>query len=260
MSGELSGQVAIVTGGASGIGEAAATLLVEQGATVIAADIQQGKPGAARFVQHDVASETAWKSLLADVLAKEGRLDIVVNNAGIGGGPGNIENTSVETWRRVNAINSDGVFLGCKYAIEGMKKTGPRKRESKGSIVNVSSIAGMIGSAGPTAYTASKGAVRLLTKSVALYCAEKKYAIRCNSVHPGGVDTAIFNPLWQAVGHEQGKALVGARHPIGRMAEPKELGHVILFLASDRSSFLTGTEIVADGAVTAGLMKRGLLG
>jgi 3(or 17)beta-hydroxysteroid dehydrogenase len=257
MSGQLSGQVAIVTGGASGIGKAAVKLLAEDGATVIVADIQPGQPGPARFVQHDVTSVAAWKTLLADVLRREGRLDIMVNNAGISGGLGNVENTTVEAWRKVEAINSEGVFLGCKYAIEGMKATSSGKPTSKGSIVNVSSIAGLIGSAGPTAYTASKGAVRLLTKSVALYCAEKKYDIRCNSVHPGGVDTAIFNPLWQAMGHEAGKALIGTFHPIGRMAEPSELGQVILFLASDRSSFLTGTEIVADGAVTAGLMKRG---
>lgn len=265
MSGELIGQVAIVTGGASGIGEAAVKLLAAEGAKVIVADIQPGKDDAAsggyvRFMTHDVASEESWRKLLDDVLAREGRLDIMVNNAGIGGGPGNIENTTVEAWQKVQAINSEGVFLGCKYAIEGMKKTGPGKPKTRGSIVNVSSIAGIIGSAGPTAYTASKGAVRLLSKSVALYCAEKKYAIRCNSVHPGGVDTAIFNPLWQMVGREQGKALIDARHPIGHMAEPSELGHVILFLASDRSSFLTGTEIVADGAITAGLMRRTVLG
>src|SRR6185369_647024 len=111
----------------------------------------------------------------ADVLASEGRLDIMVNNAGVSGGPGNAENTTVEAWQKVQAINSEGVFLGCKYAIEGMKQTRPRKAASKGSIVNVSSIAGLIGSAGPLANTASKGAVRLLSKSVALYCAEKKY-------------------------------------------------------------------------------------
>jgi len=260
MSGELSGQVAIVTGGGSGIGEAAAALLEGEGARVIVADIQQGKGKAGRFVQHDVASEAAWRSLIADVLAREGRLDIVVNNAGIGGGPGNIETTTVEAWQKVQAVNSDGVFLGCKYGIEGMKKTGPRKPECKGSIVNISSIAGLISGAGPLVYTASKGAVRLMTKSIAAYCAEKKYAIRCNSVHPGGADTAIFNPLWQMVGRDQGKALIDARHPIGHMAEPSELGHVILFLASDRSSFLTGTEIVADGGITMGLMKRGLFG
>lgn len=258
---ELSGQVAIVTGGASGIGAAACVLLQEAGATVIAADIQQpAKDGAGRFVQHDVTSEDAWKALLADVLAREGRLDIVINNAGVGGGWGTIENTTVEQWRKVETINSEGVFLGCKYAIHGMKHTGPDKPAPKGSIVNVSSIAGLIGSAGPTAYTASKGAVRLLSKSVAMHCAEKKYAIRCNSVHPGGVDTPIFNPLWQAMGHEPGKAFIGAAHPIGRMAEPEDLGNVLLWLASDRSAFVTGAEIVADGGITMGLSRRRIFG
>ncbi|MBS0550591.1 MAG: SDR family NAD(P)-dependent oxidoreductase, partial [Proteobacteria bacterium] len=183
---ELSGQVAIVTGGASGIGAAASVLLRDAGARVVVADIQPpAADGAGRFVEHDVTSEDAWKALLADVLAREGRLDIVINNAGISGGPGTIETTTVEQWRRIEAINSEGVFLGCKYAIQGMKHTTADKPAPKGSIVNVSSIAGLIGSAGPTAYTASKGAVRLLSKSVALHCAEKKYAIRCNSVHPG---------------------------------------------------------------------------
>ena len=259
MSGELSRQVAIVTGGASGIGAASAALLEGQGARVIVADLQDAKDGPGRFVSHDVASEESWKSLLADVLENEGRLDIVVNNAGISGGTGNPETTTVENWQRVQAINSEGVFLGCKYAIQGMKKTGPDKPASKGSIVNISSVAGLIGSAGPTAYTASKGAVRLLSKSVALYCAEQKYDIRCNSVHPGAVDTPIFNPLWQAVGREQGKAFLDSRHPIGRMAEPAELGEVVLWLASDRSSFVTGAEIVADGAITAGLQRRPLI-
>lgn len=259
MSGELSGRVAIVTGGASGIGAASVTLLAAAGATVIVADLNEPKALPGRFVSHDVASEEAWKSLLDDVLAHEGRLDIMVNNAGISGGSGNIETTTVDAWQRVQAINSEGVFLGSKYAIQGMKKTGPGKPACKGSIVNLSSIAGLIGSAGPTAYTASKGAVRLLSKSVALYCAEQKYDIRCNSVHPGGVDTAIFNPLWQAVGHEQGKAFIGSRHPIGRMAEPVDLGEMVLWLASDRSSFVTGAEFVADGGVTSGLQRRTLL-
>jgi 3(or 17)beta-hydroxysteroid dehydrogenase len=258
---ELSGQVAIVTGGASGIGAAAVALLAQAGASVISTDIQPpAKDAPGRFLQHDVASEEAWKAVLADVLEREGRLDILVNNAGIGGGWANIETTTVEQWRRTEAVNSEGVFLGCKYAIEGMKKTGQEKPESKGSIVNVSSVAALIGSAGPAAYTASKGAVRLLTKSVALYCAEQKYGIRCNSVHPGGVDTAIFNPLWQKVGHEQGKAFLGMGHPIGRMAEPEDLGEMILWLASDRSAFVTGAEFVADGGLTMGLSRRGLFG
>jgi len=254
---ELSGQVAIVTGGASGIGAATVTLLAGAGATVISGDIQKPAEGAAgEFVEHDVASEDAWKALLADVLARHGRLDILVNNAGVLVGLTNIENTTVEQWRRTESINSEGVFLGCKYAIEGMKVTGADKPASKGSIVNVSSIAALIGSAGPAAYSASKGAVRLLSKSVALYCAEKKYGIRCNSVHPGGVDTPIFNPLWQAMGREKGKEMIGSHHPIGRMAEPEDIGEMILWLASDRSRFVTGAEFTADGGVTSGLIRR----
>jgi 3(or 17)beta-hydroxysteroid dehydrogenase len=257
---ELSGQVAIVTGGASGIGAATVALLNKAGATVISADIQPGTRDApGRFVRHDVTSEDSWKALLADVLKSERRLDILVNNAGItglSGGWANIETTTVEHWRQVDAVNSEGVFLGCKYAIAGMKATGPDKPASKGSIVNISSVAALIGSGGPPAYSASKGAVRLLSKSVALYCAEQKYGIRCNSVHPGGVDTPIFDPLWQAMGHEQGKAMLGAHHPIGRMAEPEDLGELILWLASDRSSFATGAEFVADGGLTMGLRKR----
>ena len=257
---ELTDQVAIVTGGASGIGAAAASLLQAAGATVVVADIQPAKDLPGRFVRHDVASEDAWKALLADVLETDGRLDIMINNAGVSGGSGTLETTTVEQWRKVEAINSEGVFLGCKYAIEGMKQTGPAKSAPKGSIVNVSSIAALVGSAGPVAYTASKGAVRLLSKSVALHCAEKKYNIRCNSVHPGGVDTAIFNPLWQMVGREQGKAYIDARHPIGHMAEARELGELLLWLASDRSSFVTGAEFVADGGVTSGLSRRRVFG
>ena len=256
MSGDLSGQVAIVTGGASGIGAASATLLADAGARVIVADLQDAEGGIGRFVQHDVTSEESWQALLANLLEREGRLDIMVNNAGISGGAGSVESTDVATWQKVQAVNSDGVFLGCKYAILGMKRTAPEKSAPKGSIVNISSIAGLISGAGSLAYTASKGAVRLLTKSVALYCAEQKYNIRCNSVHPGGVDTPIFNPLWQMVGHERGKTFLGSRHPIGRMAEPGEIGEVVLWLASDRSSFVTGAEIAADGAMTAGLMRR----
>jgi 3(or 17)beta-hydroxysteroid dehydrogenase len=257
MSGELSGQVAIVTGGASGIGAASAALLVEAGASVVVADLKAPtQDGASRFVHHDVTLEASWQALLADVLERDGRLDIMVNNAGIGGGAGSVESTDVAAWQQVQAINSEGVFLGCKYAIQGMKRTGPGKEKPRGSIVNISSVAGLQAGAGSIAYTASKGAVRLLSKSVALYCAEQKYDIRCNSVHPGGVDTPIFDPLWQFVGREAGKAALDARHPIGRMAEPREIGEVVLWLACDRSSFVTGAEIVADGALTTGLMRR----
>jgi 3(or 17)beta-hydroxysteroid dehydrogenase len=208
----------------------------------------------------DVTKTDQVGKVANDVVKRHGKIDILVNNAGIAGGFSNIETTTVEQWRRTEAVNSEGVFLGCKYAIEGMKKKGANKPASKGSIVNLSSVAALMGSAGPTAYCAAKGAVRLLSKSVALYCAERKYGIRCNSVHPGGVDTPIFNPLWQAMGHEQGKALIGAGHPIGHMAEPQELGEMILWLASDRSSFVTGAEFVADGGLTSGLSRRNLFG
>src|SRR5262249_27140138 len=147
---------------------------------------------------------------------------------------------------------------GCKYAIEGMKKTGANKPAARGSIVNISSVAALIGSAGPTAYTASKGAVRLFGKSVAGYCAGKKDGIRCNSVRPGGGGQPILHPLWQKVGHEQGKAFLGMAHPIGRMAEPQDLGELVLWLASERSAFVTGAEFVSDGGITMGLSKRRL--
>ena len=260
MSGELSGQVAIVTGGASGIGAASAALLAEAGAAVVVADLTAAPDGprdkAGRFVPHDVTAEASWQALLADVLKREGRLDIMINNAGISGGAGSVESTDVETWQRVQAVNSEGVFLGCKYGIQGMKQTGADKPKSRGSIVNISSVAGLQAGAGSIAYTASKGAVRLLSKSVALYCAEQNYDIRCNSVHPGGVDTPIFDPLWQFIGREQGKTLIDRRHPIGHMAEPREIGEVVLWLASDRSSFVTGAEIAADGGLSTGLMRR----
>ena len=260
MSGELSGQAVIVTGGASGIGAASAALLAAAGANVIVADLKAAKDGprgkGVRFVQHDVTDEDSWRALLADVLEREGRLDIMVNNAGISGGTGSVESTDVETWQRVQRINCEGVFLGCKYAIQGMKRTARDKPKSRGSIVNISSVAGLQAGAGPIAYTASKGAVRLLSKSVALYCAERRYDIRCNSVHPGGVDTPIFDRLWQLMGREQGKALIDRRHPIGRMAEPGEIGEVVLWLASERSSFVTGAEITADGGLSAGLTRR----
>ncbi len=256
MSGELSGRVAIISGGASGIGAATAALLAEAGAAVIVADLNAAKDSVGRFVTHDVTNEDSWQALLADVLKCEGRLDIMVNNAGISGGAGSVETTDVATWQRVHAVNSEGVFLGCKYAIHGMTRSAPDKPTSKGSIINISSIAGLQAGAGSIAYTASKGAVRLLSKSVALHCAAQKYDIRCNSIHPGGVDTPIFDPLWQLLGREQGKALIDGRHPIGRMAEPREIGELVLWLASDRSSFVTGAEIAADGGMTAGLMRR----
>ena len=248
MSGELSGQVAIVTGGASGIGAASAALLEGQGAHVIVADIQNSKDGPGRFVSHDVASEESWKSLLADVLGSEGRLDIMVNNAGVSGSFENAETTTVESWQRVQAINSEGVFLGCKYAIQGMKTTGPDKPASRGSIVNISSVAGLIGSAGPTAYTASKGAVRQFTKTVAIDCARKGYKVRCNSVHPG----VILTPMGEGIlSSETARERTRKSIPIGDFGAPEDIAYGILYLISDESRFVTGAELVIDGGMNA---------
>ncbi|MBL8674316.1 MAG: glucose 1-dehydrogenase [Rhodospirillales bacterium] len=265
---ELIGRVAIVTGGASGIGAACVRMLARAGASVVVADIQEetgrrlaaGIGPRAWFQALDVASEAGWRRVVDATLERFERLDILVNNAGISGGQGTVEDTTVEAWERVHAVNLDGVFLGCKFAIEAMRRTGPAKPDGGGAIVNISSIAGLIGGAGPCAYTASKGAVRLLTKSVALHCAEKRHGIRCNSVHPGGIDTPIFEPFWQLAGREQGKAFIGAAHPIGHMGEPEDIAEAVLYLASDRAKFITGAELVADGGITSGIQRRSLFG
>ena len=264
VSDELAGRVAIVTGGASGIGAACASTLAAAGATVVIGDVQDGLGTRvahdigqrASFRTLDVSNEASWTAVIDDTMVRFGRLDILVNNAGIVGGWGSIEDTTVEAWERTHAVNLDGVFLGCKHGIAAMKRTGPDKPASKGAIVNISSIAGIIGGAGPCAYTASKGAVRLLTKSVAQHCAEKRYDIRCNSVHPGGIDTPIFNPLWQRVGREPGKAVIGSFHPLGHMGEPEDIAEAVLYLVSERAKFVTGAELVADGGITSGVQRR----
>jgi 3(or 17)beta-hydroxysteroid dehydrogenase len=191
-----------------------------------------------------------------DTVQRFGRLDILVNNAGISGGHGTVEDTTVEAWERTHAVNLDGVFLGCRHGIAAMKRTGPDKPHAGGAIVNISSLAGLVGGAASCAYTASKGAVRLLTKSVAQHCAEKGYGIRCNSVHPGGIDTPIFDPLWQRLGRDTGKAIIASRHPLGRMGEPEDIAQAVLYLASDRSRFVTGAELVADGGISSGIQRR----
>lgn len=259
--GKLDGRTAIITGASRGMGASHARTFIAEGAKVLLTDLRADAGTAlaaelgpnARFVEHDVTSAADWDRVVRAAEDFFGPVNILVNNAGILGAMAKTAEMTEADYLTVCAVNQHSVYLGMHAVIPSMQRGG------RGSIVNISSIAGLIGSAGPTAYTAAKGAVRLLSKSVALYCAEQKYDIRCNSVHPGGVDTAIFNPLWQMVGHAQGKAFIGTRHPIGRMSEASELGEVVLFLASDRSSFVTGAEIVADGAITAGLMRRSLL-
>lgn len=266
MTQELAGRVAIVTGGASGIGAATAETLAGAGAQVVIADLQDalGRETAERlggrghYRHFDVVDEAAWQALVEETVGRFGRLDVLVNNAGIGGGRSNIETCTLEAWNRTYQVNVDGVFLGCKAAIAGMKRTGKDKPAPGGSIINISSVAGIVGSAGPLAYTASKGAVRLLTKSVALHCAESGYGIRCNSVHPGGIETPILEPFFQKFGREQVKAHLGGMHPVGHMGVPRDIAEAVLYLASDRSAFVTGAELVVDGGITATLKRFSL--
>lgn len=242
MNAELEGQVAIVTGGASGIGAATVALLAEAGARVVAADLQEARGGPGRFVPHDVTDEAAWRRLLDDVLGREGRLDILVNNAGISGGMGSIESTDVALWQKVQAVNSEGVFLGCQYAIEGMKKTGPNKPAAGGSIVNISSIMALVGGeGGHPAYHASKGAVRALTKTFAVRYG--RVGIRVNAIYPG------FLPPMRT-----GKPLPSDMlekliewTPLGRTGTPQDIAAGVAFLASEDAAFVTGAELVIDG-------------
>ena len=253
----LDGRVALITGGASGIGAATSKRLADAGASVVLTDVNDAAgrdvAGAignrARFLHQDVTSPASWQSVVADVLAHEGKLDVLVNNAGVAR-PENIEEMSLADWHAVMSVNLDGVFLGLQAAVKAMKEKG-------GSIVNISSIMGMVGGGGP-AYNASKGGVRVLTKSVMAYCARMGYKIRVNSVHPGYIWTPMVQGgLARAAEFFPGadpalmKAEIIGRHPIGRLGEPEEIAKGILFLASDDASFITGSELVIDGGYTA---------
>jgi 3(or 17)beta-hydroxysteroid dehydrogenase len=251
--GRVEGKVALVTGGASGIGFATAKLLAEEGASVVIADLPgTGSDGAVaalagtiHFAALDVTREDDWIAATDTVLRDFGRLDILVNNAGIALMK-DIETTTLDEWRRLMAVNLDGVFLGCKHAIRVMKD------HQRGSIVNLSSIAGIVGHGSFAAYCASKGGVRMLTKSVALYCARKGYNIRCNSVHPAFVETPMLETMY-ATARDPAKLRAGweTAAPLGRFAQPEEIAQTILFLASDESAYTTGAEIVVDGGLTA---------
>jgi NAD(P)-dependent dehydrogenase (short-subunit alcohol dehydrogenase family) len=247
---ELNGKVALITGGASGIGAACAQVFTREGARVVVTDIQSelGRQVAedigGTFIHHDVTDEAQWVAAIQATLAEHGRLDIVINNAGMFAAQ-TIEACDLALWNRVLQVNLTSAMLGCKHGIAAMKANpgGP-----VGSIVNVSSITGFIGLASAAAYTASKGGVRLLTKSVAVHCARTYRTIRCNSLHPGAIDTPMNQAAFDASGDPEGlRAFFGTVQPIGRMATATEMAECALFLASDRSSFVTGTELVADG-------------
>ncbi len=253
----LTGKAALVTGATTGIGRAAAHRLAEEGARVAVTGRQSAagqdvvaeigaNGGEAVFFTLDVTQEADWAAAIDDVMSTFGRLDILVNNAGLAVSA-SIEETTLEMWRRIMAVNSDGVFLGTKYAIPAMRRSGG------GSIINISSVLGLTGTTHLSAYTASKGAVRLFTKCAALECAKAGDGIRVNSIHPAFIHT----PLLEATAIrmygdvETGKAELGKLHPVGHVGEPRDIADGVLYLASDESKFVTGTELVIDGGYTA---------
>ncbi|UCC90944.1 MAG: glucose 1-dehydrogenase [Dehalococcoidia bacterium] len=257
--GRLKGKVAMITGGASGIGRAHAQLFAKEGAKVVIttrrkvaegtalAESIKKEGGEATFIKLDVTKESEWREVINEVIREYGKLNILVNNAGVSLAK-TIEDTSLDEWNLVMDINSTGVFLGTKYAIETMKNNGELC-----SIINISSIDAMVGEAELPAYCASKGAVRSLTKSVALSCAQAGYNIRVNSVHPGYIHTELTEKEAQDSGltPEQYFEKVGKMHPIGRIGEPIDIAYISLYLASDESRWVTGGEFVADGGYIA---------
>lgn len=253
-------KVALVTGAARGIGQSIAEVLAAEGATVILSDINDelgqsvanNMGGSAQYIHLDVSLESDWKTVFAYLTEKHGSIDILVNNAGITGfletsGPHDPENLDMDSWHKVHDVNLHGAVLGCKYGIQNMKKS------SQASIVNVSSRSGIVGIPQAAAYASSKAALRNHTKTVALYCAEKSYPIRCNSVHPA----AILTPMWDAMlgeGAQRDTAIesIASDIPLQEMGMPEDVAFAALYLASDESRYITGIEINIDGGILAG--------
>ena len=253
MSGRLKGTVALVTGGASGFGRQSAIRLVEEGALVCVTDIDEvgGAEAAAMlgkrgfFQRHDVTQEADWNAAIRTTLDRFGKLQVLVNSAGIGLEHDTISECDDDTWNTMMDVNLHGTFLGCRLAIEPMRRAGG------GSIINLSSVLGLRGSGGALSYCASKGAVRLLTKSVAVHCARQKTNIRCNSIHPGYMLTPMVRNLIDEIGEEE-VAKMTAMHPLARMGDSDDIAHMVVYLASSESTFVTGAEMVVDGGYTAG--------
>ena len=263
MAGRVEGKVALVTGGASGIGRGCAERLAQEGAVVVVTDLQDDKGaqtvaaieamgGKASYLHHDVTSEQAWIDAVAAVKAKHGRLDILVNNAGIGIG-GSVLTMTLADFQKQTAVNLDGVFLGVKHSIPLMREN------AGGSIINMSSVAGLKGSAILAGYCAAKGGVRLFTKAVAMECAAAKDGVRVNSVHPGIIETPIWDTIVGTgeVGDNarppRGAALDAMSAegvPLGVKGYPEDIANGVLWLASDESRYVTGAELVIDGGLS----------
>ena len=264
-TGRVEGKIAMVTGGASGIGRACAQRLAEQGARVRILD-QNAADGAqaaealganVSFGELDVRDEEAWGRAVAATVAELGGLNILVNAAGIyqRGPEHNPETTSLEDWRAIHEVNMEGVFLGCKQAIPAMRDAGSGRDDGGGgSIVNISSVAGLRASAHAAAYGASKGGVRQFSKSVAHHCARRGYGIRCNSIHPGSIDTPMGQHamLGVAATLEEGRERYRKAIPLQAIGEPDDIAYAVLYLASDEAKYITGQELTVDGGVMMG--------
>ena len=247
----LEGKVALISGGAQGQGAVEAGIFAREGAKVVIGDVLDGEGtrvatdiaeagGDALYVHLDVTSESDWRHAVETAVSSYGKLDILVNNAGIWRG-GRVEEETAEQWDAIFEVNGKGVFLGTKVAIPEMRKAGG------GSIINISSTAGLVGGARSSAYAASKGAVRLLTKSTAIQYG--KEGIRCNSIHPGAIDTAMLRGIWAT--YEESEAHAMASMALDRLGTSEDIAYGALYLASNESSFVTGSELVIDGGHTA---------
>jgi len=262
----VDGKVALVTGAGRGLGAASAQRLAAAGAKVAVTDIETDQPekvvaeirksrGEAIFLRLDVSSEEGWKVVIKQVVEEFGGLDIVVNNAGVEDMT-LVEDTPLDSWRRVMSVNSDGVFLGVKHAIRAMKPGGISGRG--GSIINMASICAMAALEGAASYSAAKAAVTMLTKVAAVECGKMNYGIRVNSVHPGviltelvkaGMEDSARKGIFKSAAEAQ--TLYESLHPIGRLGEPEDVANAVLYLASDASSFMTGAQLVVDGGFIA---------
>jgi 3(or 17)beta-hydroxysteroid dehydrogenase len=266
MAGRVAGRVAIVTGAASGIGAACARALAREGAQVVLTDIAHteaqsvaaliAREGASAFaLRHDVAAEKDWAAVIEATMEKFGRLDVLVNNAGIAG-RGSLLDTTLDDWRALMRVNLDGVFLGTRAAI-GAMQTARTGTDTLGSVINMSSVLGLVGGTGVAAYSASKGAVRLFTKAVAVECAENGWRVRVNSIHPGYISTPLLERALTRRAAAEGadvtalRARLVERHPLGRLGTPEDIADGVVYLASDESAFVTGCELVIDGGYTA---------
>ena len=250
--GRLDGKVALITGGGSGLGEAMAKLFAKEGAKIVITDIND--EGAIRVaneigdaaiaIHQDVTEEEPWKEVVQKTVDTFGALHILVNNAGIGA-TGPIDKVSFNKWKRCHAVNLDAVFLGCKYSLDAITNSGG------GSIINISSIAGVIAAHNGSSYNSAKAGATHLSKSVALHCAKQGLNIRCNTIHPTFTETPIMATYKERFGEKEAMAKFARQIPLGRVGQPNDIAYGALYLASDESSFVTGTELRIDGGISA---------